>query len=104
MKKCEKVKSEGTGYGYMWTCVDMWKSDIYGYMWICVAPRKGKENEIEFIKRGALTVFKITRLSFRLKRLKCPLPCKLNFEVSTFNLPILKVELRENCVGGSDRV
>ena len=36
----------------MWTCVDMWKSDIYGYMWICVVPRKGKENEIEFIKRG----------------------------------------------------
>ena len=48
--------------GHVWICG---KSDIYGYMWICVAPRKGKENEIEFIKRGALTVFKITRLSFR---------------------------------------
>ena len=89
------------------SCVDMWKSDICGYIWIYVDMRgseegKGKRNRVH--KRGALTVFKIKRLSFRLKRLKCPLPCKLNFEVSTFNLPILKVELRENCVGGSDRV
>ena len=33
--------------GHVWICGRVVYMDI---MWICVVPRKGKENEIEFIK------------------------------------------------------